>query len=390
MAAAKLQSIDLVEQFHSDSGVRVDRGKNLITGVKVLGARSQNKGREYPPSTQRRAHGLLEGSNVNIDHTSKPGQPAPLASRFAKLQGVRDQNGETYGDLRYNPKHPLAESLLWFAENEPSALGLSINAHGKERRRGGKNIVEEITRLFSVDLVGDPATTKGLFEHREGAMTTTAKALLEAVYAKKPAKLKVLKEDMPADIMAAPMEAPAEDADTDDQVAAAFRTMVIAVLDDDSLDLKGKLGKIKQILTAEEKLTGAADDSSSSANATATEGKTTPTPTGDVRQLREEIEIRDQVEDAGLKFGTPAARKAFVKSLVPLAAAERTALIEERQTAEPADSNGQGAGSRPAPIVRSGTKPLQEAKSGGAAGSGGLTFQDNKSRAQFLRTGRAG
>ena len=67
-------------------------------------------------------------------------------------------------DFHYNPKHALAEQLKWDAENASENVGFSHDVMARVSRRGGKAVVEEITRVVSVDLVADPATTRGLFE----------------------------------------------------------------------------------------------------------------------------------------------------------------------------------------------------------------------------------
>ena len=51
------------------------------------------------------------------------------------------------------------------------------------------------------------------------------------------------------------METPIADMSSDDQLTTAIKAMVDGVLDDKSLDLSGKLAKIKEILKAHEALT---------------------------------------------------------------------------------------------------------------------------------------
>lgn len=148
------------------SSPRVDRAANVIRGVKILGLKSKN-GREYSQSAVAAAAGLYEGSKVNVNHRSDPRKGAMLEDRFGSLHRVSlASDGGLIGDLHYNPKHPMAEQVLWDAENAPHRLGLSHNIEGKATSRGGKTIVEKITRVHSVDLVADPATTSGLYESR--------------------------------------------------------------------------------------------------------------------------------------------------------------------------------------------------------------------------------
>ena len=58
----------------------------------------------------------------------------------------------------------MAEQLAWDAEHAPENVGFSHNVEARIGRRGERVVVEAITRVQSVDLVADPATTRGLFE----------------------------------------------------------------------------------------------------------------------------------------------------------------------------------------------------------------------------------
>src|SRR5690606_17000391 len=85
--------------------------------------------------------------------------------RLGAIRDVKFRAGEgLFADLHYNPKHPLAEQLAWDAEHAPEQVGLSHNVLARTSRDGETTVVEAITRVESVDLVADPATTRGLFE----------------------------------------------------------------------------------------------------------------------------------------------------------------------------------------------------------------------------------
>ena len=53
---------------------------------------------------------------------------------------------------------------MWDAEHAPENVGFSHNVLARTARQGDGVVVEEITKVQSVDLVADPATTRGLFE----------------------------------------------------------------------------------------------------------------------------------------------------------------------------------------------------------------------------------
>jgi hypothetical protein len=162
---------EVIQEFVDSRGVRlaVDRDAGVIKGVKILGLESKN-GRTYPKETAARAVPLYENSRVNINHPKgSPGGPRDYQDRIGSLFNVRVEQGDggLRGDLKFNPKHALAEQLIWDAEHAPENVGFSHNVEAKTSRKDGRVIVEEITRVQSVDLVADPATTRGLFEQHE-------------------------------------------------------------------------------------------------------------------------------------------------------------------------------------------------------------------------------
>jgi hypothetical protein len=133
--------------------------------VTVLGLSSRNR-RRYTPEAAASALSLYEGVLVNLDHPDHADGPRSVRDRFGRLVNVRFEGGRVRADLRYNPEHPFAATLEWFAENDPGAIGLSHNAIGEGKEEGGVFVVRKIVELRSVDLVAEPASTRGLFESR--------------------------------------------------------------------------------------------------------------------------------------------------------------------------------------------------------------------------------
>jgi hypothetical protein len=81
------------------------------------------------------------------------------------IRNVQHRSGDgLFADFHFNPKHYLAEQLVWDAEHAPENVGFSHNVQARTSRRGETTLVEEIVQVHSVDLVADPATTRGLFE----------------------------------------------------------------------------------------------------------------------------------------------------------------------------------------------------------------------------------
>jgi hypothetical protein len=159
---------EMLQEF-VDSGnqrLRVDRDAGIIRGVKLLGLASRN-GRRYRESALTDAVTLYEGSKVNINHPKgHPLSPRDYQDRLGVVREVRFRTGEgLFGDLHFNPKHALSEQLVWDAENAPQNVGMSHNVLARTSLDGGDTVVEAITKVQSIDLVADPATTSGLYEH---------------------------------------------------------------------------------------------------------------------------------------------------------------------------------------------------------------------------------
>jgi hypothetical protein len=155
-------------QEYVDSGnqqLRVDRTAGVIRGVKLLGLRSKN-GRRYQEHALAEAVSLYEGAKVNINHPKgHPLSPRDYQDRLGVINGVEFRTNQgLFGDLHFNPKHALSEQLMWDAEHASQNVGLSHNVLARTSRQGDETVVEAITKVQSIDLVADPATTRGLFE----------------------------------------------------------------------------------------------------------------------------------------------------------------------------------------------------------------------------------
>lgn len=163
MAKSTKKTLKLRECCGMD-GATINAEESTLLNVKVLGSTSQN-GRQYTMEARQAAIPLYEGLRVNIDHPDKsPNASRSLRDRFGKLVNVRNEADGTRADLRFNPAHSMAATVKWFAENDPDCLGLSHNAVGQGEVKSGVFVIEKIVSVRSVDLVADPATTKGLFE----------------------------------------------------------------------------------------------------------------------------------------------------------------------------------------------------------------------------------
>lgn len=163
---------EAIQEFVDSRGValRVDREQGVLRGVKLIGLASRN-GRRYRDAALEQARSLYEEAKVNVNHPKDgPLAPRDYQDRLGVIRGVEFRTGDgLFGDLYFNPKHPLAEQLAWDAEHNPRNVGFSHNVLARLSREGETAVVEEITRVQSVDLVADPAATLGLYEHSEQA-----------------------------------------------------------------------------------------------------------------------------------------------------------------------------------------------------------------------------
>lgn len=159
-------SYETLQEFVDSDGLelRAEAAKGIIRGVKILGLASRN-GRQYTPEAIEKAAHLYERVKVNVNHPgTKLQEPRDYRDRLGQIRTVTVRDDGLFGDLYFNPKHPVAEQLVWDAQNAPANVGLSHNVLAGVRNRDGRQVVEEIRAVQSVDLVADPATTQGLYE----------------------------------------------------------------------------------------------------------------------------------------------------------------------------------------------------------------------------------
>jgi hypothetical protein len=162
----------LLLEYSDSRGVslQVDRQAGVLAGVKLIGLTSRN-GRRYREAALAKAAALYENAKVNVNHPKEgPLAPRDYQDRLGVIRNVSFRANEgLFGDLHFNPKHALAEQLAWDAQHNPRNVGFSHNVQAKLLREAEGVVVEEITRVQSVDLVADPAATEGLFEQVESS-----------------------------------------------------------------------------------------------------------------------------------------------------------------------------------------------------------------------------
>jgi len=141
----------------------IDNKNAIIKDIVLLSSHSANN-RTYTDECQDGAVPLFEemkcfiGHNVKVEHKFDD-----LVGRYENVV-FNKQDGKTRGDLQCIPGTSLTNKLLSIAKSMPEIIGNSIHASAKYYRKNGQDIITEIVKAYSGDLVLDPATTKGLFE----------------------------------------------------------------------------------------------------------------------------------------------------------------------------------------------------------------------------------
>ena len=268
MTAPK-ESIVQVTYTSTLEGVTPDVESNVLRGVKLLGMESVN-GRDYTPDALRNAIPLYEGIKACRDHPEKPHDRRSYGEKLGRFKNVSYlENKGIFGDLHLNPENPTSKELLWDAKNDPTSCGFSHNADLRVRRqsspkRGGRArmVVEGIAKVRTVDLVFDPATTVGVFEHstpEDTEMPDITELSLEEIKNARPDLVTELEADVRSSLeqtdAAAEMEAirkenealKAKEAKREraTAVAAELEAAELNVTDETSNDLKAYLEGIE-------------------------------------------------------------------------------------------------------------------------------------------------
>lgn len=159
------RSANITEQDAFEGTVAEEPG--LVRGVKLLGLRSKNRRNYDTPGVRKSADTLLKGSRIYIDHPERPDSPRSYRDAFGVVESHEFRAGQGhFGDIRFNPEHPLAKQFTWDVKNNPGALGMSINAKIRPGKtdRNGDVVVESLEMVRSIDIVTRPGTAEGIFE----------------------------------------------------------------------------------------------------------------------------------------------------------------------------------------------------------------------------------
>ena len=332
------------EQLAPDA---IDEENGVIKRVRVLGHESKNR-RRYPEAVMRAAVPLYNGVKVKLNHPDPDDENSErqVQENFGVLQNPFYQDNAIYADHLFPPKHSYSGSYVDACRRYSTALGFSHNAVGEfHLDDDGWQIVEEVTEVVSADIVDSPATNKGIFEsQRERTVARKINIRKALAHTPKSNVHKALLQEIEAGAIAPdlavdlPVDA-GEVASEEDSVKAAFRSAVMALFDDDSLNAEATMAAIKKVIKTHEEVSNPApaeDEGEAPADPTAPSAPTEEEKTtesvlrAEIRTLKNEIDCRSLLEEAGISV-----EKVLVESLAKLSEAERTALIKRLSASNP-------------------------------------------------------
>lgn len=160
-----LYEMDFSEaRFVRDSQLK----KYVVNNIAILGEKSKN-GYRYLRDAMKRAVSLFEGVKVFINHPSSEElkvRRRDVRNLAGKLTNARfDESAVKIRGNFVGLPNDMGKLFVDIAETMPEVAGMSQNASGRFGKDNGEKVCEEITEVFSVDLVASPATNAGVFEN---------------------------------------------------------------------------------------------------------------------------------------------------------------------------------------------------------------------------------
>lgn len=261
MAHDQHTTIRVSERIHAPlAGSRIDRENGVIAGVLICGPSSANK-RDYLPGSFGDGK-QYEGRSVYLNHASGVRQAQDKIGWFSNVR-LR-ANGMPEGDFNLLKSHPMAASVFEAAERNPALFGMSHVAMCRTSQKNGREQIEAVQSVESVDLVSEPATTKGFYESTNKGVTVKLSKFIEwAAPRVKWEQLAAVKQLSEMDGMdGLEVEEPGEGMDADSAVKGAFLSAIHSLADSygsGGIDGATFLSKAKELIKSLDKLTGKAE-----------------------------------------------------------------------------------------------------------------------------------
>lgn len=185
--SARDQLVRVTESHSSNpfADAKVDRQASVIRDVMLCGERSVND-RYYTEALGRSdCAEAYSGVPVFVNHGPNETPNRDLKDKVGWIESPRrGPNGASVrGDLRLNPKHPMAETLMWWAENAPNEVPMShVASMVVGPRPGGGLNVRRIAKVHEVDFVDRGGTTRTLFESARDPLESIDPATYEGMH----------------------------------------------------------------------------------------------------------------------------------------------------------------------------------------------------------------
>lgn len=293
----------------------------VIRGVKILGEHSVN-GRRYGKAVREKARAKYEGARVNVDHPQKGASPErSFRDWVGVIENVQVRADGSYGDLRLRQEHSDYKSIVEAAEKFWKDFGLSHVADCESKRIGDTDEITDIVEVFSVDIVTDPATTKGLTESRDRRMKKTVKQLAESLPADNTVRKLLMEMDSGGyDIGSLAVDEPAGVADP------SINSELVAALTKTNEMLLMVLAKGKAQATPAPTPNPEPDPMANEQKPEGEEEKKPFPPTAEAKQLADKIAILE-AKNLLLESGIEAS-DVRVKALARAEESDRKALLE--------------------------------------------------------------
>jgi hypothetical protein len=138
----------------------------VLRGAKLLGLNSKNS-RRYQETALAEAAKQYDGKKVYVDHPKDTSAERRMGDFAGVLENVQYRKGDgLYGDIVLRQESTHFKGIVELASHPKfrKSCGFSHVAEGESTFDGDTEIIESIKRVYSVDLVTDPATTGGIFE----------------------------------------------------------------------------------------------------------------------------------------------------------------------------------------------------------------------------------
>lgn len=176
----------LLRSYH-DANIGVDRSSSTIRGIKVIEVGPINDGRPYlvDQETLRQvvAFGNAPNKGLKCRYTHGEFDADSIGTHLGRWFNFRVDGDAVRADLklaqssRISPKGDIGGYVITLAEEDPESFGASIAAElDKELMQSGPDgkMPLRLSGLYSVDIVNEPAATRGGLFSKEITMAEDA------------------------------------------------------------------------------------------------------------------------------------------------------------------------------------------------------------------------